>query len=142
MESPSKSTPHPFSLQEEIADNFDEINSRAEAIPSEAAWVAKKRKRSDIWDHYDVVFVEEGSPKKRVQKGKCKRCNSLIAADSQKNGTSALRKHDATCRKKFNDQGAPCTAKKKVTKQGGGGKPLDKGQTILKYFSPVSVVRL
>ncbi|KAG6437108.1 hypothetical protein SASPL_102018 [Salvia splendens] len=58
---------------------------------------SKKRKhveRSDVWVEFDKVIVDS------VQKGKCKRCDSLIAADSKLNGTSAMWKHHASCLKK------------------------------------------
>ncbi|KAG6394884.1 hypothetical protein SASPL_145475 [Salvia splendens] len=58
---------------------------------------SKKRKhveRSDVWAEFDKVIVDS------VQKGKCKRCDSLIAADPKLNGTSAMWKHHASCLKK------------------------------------------
>ncbi|KAG6401031.1 hypothetical protein SASPL_137876 [Salvia splendens] len=47
----------------------------------------KKRKhvvRSDIWKEFDRVIEDS------IQKGKCKRCKKLIAADPKNNGTSAM----------------------------------------------------
>ncbi|KAG6424592.1 hypothetical protein SASPL_115010 [Salvia splendens] len=58
---------------------------------------SKKRKnveRSDVWAEFDKVIVDS------VKKGKCKRCDSLIAADPKLNGTSAMWKHHASCLKK------------------------------------------
>ncbi|KAG6392880.1 hypothetical protein SASPL_147108 [Salvia splendens] len=61
---------------------------------------SKKRKnveRSDVWAEFDKVIVDS------VQKGKCKRCDSLIAADPKLNGTSAMWRHHASCLKKKKD---------------------------------------
>ncbi|KAG6424929.1 hypothetical protein SASPL_115352 [Salvia splendens] len=58
---------------------------------------SRKRKhvvRSDIWKEFDRV-VEDS-----IQKGKCKRCETLIAADPKNNGTSAMWKYHASCLKK------------------------------------------
>ncbi|CAN1131828.1 hypothetical protein LINPERHAP2_LOCUS6616 [Linum perenne] len=94
---------------------------------------AMKRKRADVWDHYDVVFVEEGNPKKTIQKGRCKHCNTLIAAES-KNGTSGLRNH---AKRHGNCSGEPHgNACKKVMMV----KPkINGGLTILNYFRPDSI---
>lgn len=66
---------------------------------------SKKRKaptgnRSEIWKHYSIVMVDVGNPPQKLRKGKCNVCGALIKADSKTNGTSGLRVHYESCKKK------------------------------------------
>lgn len=60
----------------------------------------ERNSRSDIWEHF-VKIKENGV----LKKGKCKYCHRLIAADTNRNGTSAMRRHFNSCKRnphKFN----------------------------------------
>ncbi|KAL6561410.1 hypothetical protein OROMI_017011 [Orobanche minor] len=71
---------------------------------SQSTVTGKKRKgsklRSKAWAYYDVVEWEEGDPLVKHRKGICKVCRTEIQASSGTNGTSALMKHTAICKRR------------------------------------------
>ncbi|KAL6585634.1 hypothetical protein OROMI_002278 [Orobanche minor] len=90
-------------------DVIQDINDEHELeIPTEtesqSTITGKKRKgsklRSKAWAYYDVVEWEEGDPPVKHRKGICKVCRTEIQASSGTNGTSALMKHMAVCKKR------------------------------------------
>ncbi|KAG6394688.1 hypothetical protein SASPL_145278 [Salvia splendens] len=82
-----------FEMLEDI-----EIQEMENVIAKEA----KKRKvprRPDIWDVFTKVFVEIGNHAIKVPKGKCNRCEKLIAAYPKLKGTTTMWKHHQSCSK-------------------------------------------
>ncbi|KAG6430044.1 hypothetical protein SASPL_108103 [Salvia splendens] len=98
-------------IEEEDVD-VDVSQSRSKKRKTEI----KKEPRSVHWKDYERVKVMEGNPPIEVVKGKCKRCEVLIAADPRWCGTNGLKNHTLSCSKKF--------------AQGEGS---NKGQTVLNY---------
>ncbi|KAJ9556771.1 hypothetical protein OSB04_011385 [Centaurea solstitialis] len=55
------------------------------------------KKRSLYWNHFEDNVVEENDGVKRMY-AKCKYCSTNLRADSNRNGTSCLRKHFPRCK--------------------------------------------
>ncbi|KAL6532650.1 hypothetical protein OROHE_014072 [Orobanche hederae] len=105
-------------IQDISAERELEIPTETE---SQSTVTGKKRKgsklRSKAWAYYDVVEWEEGDPPVKHRKGICKVCRTEIQASSGTNGTSALMKHTAICKKRQAEK----SGQKKLSFQPGVG---------------------
>ncbi|KAL1567423.1 hypothetical protein AAHA92_02903 [Salvia divinorum] len=64
--------------------------------------MTSNRKTTSVhWNDYDKVMVEVGNPPVQKMKAKCKRCGTLIAADTRGCGTNGLKNHTISCLKKL-----------------------------------------
>ncbi|KAF7838952.1 zinc finger BED domain-containing protein RICESLEEPER 2-like [Senna tora] len=71
----------------------------ASAPATNSTVVGTKRKppahKSNVWDHFDKLPVDENNPEARA---KCSYCKNTLACDSTTHGTTSLRKHVQRCK--------------------------------------------
>ena len=82
---------HPASVSQPTTNTTTQASQVAAGDSTE---VAKKKFKSDVWDHFTKIEKEDGS---KADQCKCNYCSSVYACSSSY-GTSTLRKHLGRCR--------------------------------------------